>query len=303
MLSLKMSIVDSVITFFDKGAFKMNLENIKAFVTVAEFGSISAAAIELNHLQFNMTAKIKKIETHYNQVLFSRNSKGVILTEPGQKLYDQYKKILLLWEETEMKMGKSEEKLRFGSMISIGGAMFSDALDYLYKSYPDLSVTFKTGSTEYLEEQVVLGHLDIAYTIGALHNKKVQYQKAGLDEMVIIGKDISSNTSFYDYISCKDLITLSNQCLYFSNLDQIYTHYNIEQGKIIEVGDFETLVQFSTVGMGIAIVSKHVANRFNVKNYLEVPSPYKHIDLYLISRRNHRFSHLEEQLIKQSDLA
>ncbi|GGJ76485.1 LysR family transcriptional regulator [Virgibacillus salexigens] len=281
----------------------MDIENMKAFVTVAELGSISAAAIELNHLQSNMTAKIKKIETHYNQVLFKRNSKGVTLTESGQKLYEQFKKILLLWEETEMKMGKSVEQLRFGTMISIGGAIFSDALDYLYKFYPDLSVTFKTGSTEYLEEQVVLGHLDIAYTIGSLHNKKVQYQKAGLDEMVIIGKDISSVTSFYDYISGKDLITLSNQCLYFSNLDQIYTDYNIEQGKIIEVADFETLVQFSTVGMGIAIVSKHVAKRFNVKNYLEVPSPYKHIDLYLISRRNHQFSHLEEQLIKQSDLA
>ncbi|QTN01140.1 LysR family transcriptional regulator [Sediminibacillus dalangtanensis] len=276
----------------------MDVENMKAFVKVAELRSISAAAIDLNHLQSNMTAKIKKIETHYNQVLFNRNTKGVTLTESGQELYDQFKKILLLWEETEMKMGKRKEQLRIGTMISLGGAMFSDALEELYKSYPDLSVTFKTGSTEYLEEQVVLGHLDIAYTIGTLHNKKVQYQKAGLDEMVIIGKDINSNTNFYDYISGKDLITLSNQCLYFSKLDQIYTDHTIQQGKIIEVGDFETLVQFSTIGMGIAIVSKHVANRFNVKHYLEVPSPYKHIDLYLISRLNHEFSPLEDRLIK-----
>ncbi len=50
---------------------------MKAFVTVAELRSISGAAIELNHLQSNMTAKIKKIESHYHQELFIRNSKGV----------------------------------------------------------------------------------------------------------------------------------------------------------------------------------------------------------------------------------
>lgn len=54
---------------------------MKAFVSVAELKSISAAAIKLNHLQSNMTAKIKKIETHYHQQLFIRNSKGVKLTK------------------------------------------------------------------------------------------------------------------------------------------------------------------------------------------------------------------------------
>ncbi|SDK36306.1 DNA-binding transcriptional regulator, LysR family [Sediminibacillus albus] len=276
---------------------------MKAFVTVAELGSISASAMKLNHLQSNMTAKIKKIETYYSQELFHRSSKGVTLTEPGKKLYHQFKQMLLLWEETEMKMGKSKEKLRVGTMISIGGAMFSEALQKLYESYPDLSVTFKTGSTKYLEEQVILGHLDIAYTIGTLHNKKVHYQKAGLEEMVIIGKGINSNVDFYDYLFGKDVITLSKECLYFTKLDQIYTDHNIEQGEIIEVSDFETLVKFSSIGMGIAIVSRHVANRFNVKDFLEIPSPYKHIDLYLIRRLNHEFSYIEMQLMELSKLA
>lgn len=84
---------------------------MKAFVTVAELRSISGAAIELNHLQSNMTAKIKKIESHYHQELFIRNSKRVKLTRYGEKLYHQYKKILFLWKETENKMKKNEEKL------------------------------------------------------------------------------------------------------------------------------------------------------------------------------------------------
>lgn len=38
----------------------MDIENMLAFVTVAELKSISAAAASLNHVQSNMTAKIKR---------------------------------------------------------------------------------------------------------------------------------------------------------------------------------------------------------------------------------------------------
>ncbi|MFZ4453604.1 LysR family transcriptional regulator [Salibacterium aidingense] len=281
----------------------MDIENMEAFVKAAERGSISEAAAELNHLQSNMTAKIKKIETYYDQVLFHRHARGVTLTEAGERLYEQFRKMLLLWEETEEKMGRSGEKLRIGTMPSIGGAVFSGALETLYSSYPDLSVTFRTGSTEYLEEEVARGHLDLAYTIGAGHHKNVHYQRAGLEEMVIIGKDITPETDFYEYIDGRDVITLSRQCLYFSALDQIYTDYGLKQGEIMEVSDFETLVQFSTIGMGLAIVSKHVADRFHILDYLDIPSPYRFIDLYLICRRHHVFSDVEKQLMARSELA
>ncbi|MEH7164030.1 LysR family transcriptional regulator, partial [Priestia megaterium] len=159
----------------------MDIENMKAFVSVAELRSISAAAMKLNHLQSNMTAKIKKIEMYYNQELFIRNSKGVKLTKQGEKLYHQFKKILHLWEETENKMKKQDEKLRIGTMISVGGTEFSSALNKLYDTYPDLAVTLKTGSTEYIENQVLLGQIDVAYTIGSLNNKKIRYKEVGVE--------------------------------------------------------------------------------------------------------------------------
>ena len=40
----------------------IDISDIKCFVNVAELKSMSAAAVKLNYLQSNMTAKIKKIE-------------------------------------------------------------------------------------------------------------------------------------------------------------------------------------------------------------------------------------------------
>lgn len=271
---------------------------MKAFVSVAELRSISAAAMKLNHLQSNMTAKIKKIEMYYNQELFIRNSKGVKLTKQGEKLYHQFKKILHLWEETENKMKKQDEKLRIGTMISVGGTEFSSALNKLYNTYPDLAVTLKTGSTEYIENQVLLGQIDVAYTIGSLNNKKIMYKEVGVEEMVVIGRGIDQHTTFDDYVRQKNILVLSDKCLYMTILHNIYVSLNIEQGDIIEVGDPETLVQFALMGMGISLVSKRIANRYNINNYLEVPSPYRYTDFYLISRLNYEFTPIEKQFIE-----
>ncbi|MBU8589059.1 LysR family transcriptional regulator [Priestia megaterium] len=276
----------------------MDIENMKAFVSVAELRSISAAAMKLNHLQSNMTAKIKKIEMYYNQELFIRNSKGVKLTKQGEKLYHQFKKILHLWEETENKMKKQDEKLRIGTMISVGGTEFSSALNKLYNTYPDLAVTLKTGSTEYIENQVLLGQIDVAYTIGSLNNKKIMYKEVGVEEMVVIGRGIDQHTTFDDYVRQKNILVLSDKCLYMTILHNIYVSLNIEQGDIIEVGDPETLVQFALMGMGISLVSKRIANRYNINNYLEVPSPYRYTDFYLISRLNYEFTPIEKQFIE-----
>jgi len=272
----------------------MDIENMKAFVSVAELRSISAAAMKLNHLQSNMTAKIKKIEMYYNQELFIRNSKGVKLTKQGEKLYHQFKKILHLWEETENKMKKQDEKLRIGTMISVGGTEFSSALNKLY----NLAVTLKTGSTEYIENQVLLGQIDVAYTIGSLNNKKIRYKEVGVEEMVVIGRGIDQHTTFDDYVRQKNILVLSDKCLYMTILHNIYVSLNIEQGDIIEVGDPETLVQFALMGMGISLVSKRIANRYNINNYLEVPSPYRYTDFYLISRLNYEFTPIEKQFIE-----
>ena len=51
---------------------KNELSGMKAFVTVAELGSFSKAAEQLNLTQPALTKKIKKIEDNLNIALFER---------------------------------------------------------------------------------------------------------------------------------------------------------------------------------------------------------------------------------------
>ena len=64
-----------------------NLSLYKVFYTVANTGNISKAASELFISQPAISKSIRKLEQSLDVTLFSRNSRGVQLTEEGEILY------------------------------------------------------------------------------------------------------------------------------------------------------------------------------------------------------------------------
>ncbi|WP_212951928.1 LysR family transcriptional regulator [Paenibacillus cookii] len=278
----------------------MEIENMLAFVAVAELKSVSAAAASLNHLQSNMTAKIKKIESHYQRQLFLRSARGMELTPEGEKLYKQFKRIILLWEETEQEMQQRELKLRIGTMQSAVGTNIAEAFANLYRKYPALSVTLKTGTTETMENELLQGHIDLAYTIGKSDRAQLTYKPIGTEEMVLAGKNIGSSANLIQALQGKTQLILSKDCLYASILERICVANGIKQGPKTEVGVFETLLQLSSLGMGVTLISKTIARQFGVTDYFELPPGDRYIEKYLVTRQNYELSPLERQFVEIS---
>lgn len=279
----------------------IDMSDIKSFVTVAELKSISGAATKLNYLQSNMTAKIKKIENHYKRQLFIRKSKGVELTESGINLYQQYKKMMFTWEETENKIYQQEKYLRFGTNTSLGGMRFYPSFSQLYETYPDLSITMKTGATGFIEDEVLQGHLDIAYVLGHPKQKNLQYIQKDEDELVIIGKSVINHQRLEDCLNHQNILLASDECCYATTLDHIYTDYQLSKGELTHIHDHEALVHFTQLGMGISMLAKSLIKKFNIEYYLDVPEQYRNIGLYLIARNDHVFTPIERQFIGLND--
>ncbi|WP_347463778.1 LysR family transcriptional regulator [Acinetobacter thermotolerans] len=281
----------------------MNIDigDIKSFVTVAELKSISAAASKLNYLQSNMTAKIKKIENHYKRPLFIRKPKGVELTEAGLHLYEQYKKLIFTWEETENKIHQQQQYLRFGTNTSLGGMRFYPSLKKLYEAYPDLSITLKTGTTVSIEDELLQGHIDLAYILGRVKNKKLHYQLLANDELILIGKDVINHQKFEDCLRGQNIIVASDQCCYWTTLNQMYSDFHIQKAETIMIHDLEALINFTQIGMGISMIAKSIAEQYQIEYFREIPAQYKEIGLYLVTRNDHAFSPLENQFIGLND--
>lgn len=73
---------------------KNELSGMKAFVTVAELGSFSKAAEQLNLTQPALTKKIKKIEGNLNIALFERTTRKIALTQAGKMLLPKAKALI-----------------------------------------------------------------------------------------------------------------------------------------------------------------------------------------------------------------
>lgn len=279
----------------------IDMSDIRSFITVAEMKSITAAANKLNYLQSNMTAKIKKIENHYDRQMFIRKPKGVELTESGINLYQQYKKMMFTWEETENKIHQQEKFLRFGTNTSLGGMRFYPSISQLYTTYPDLSFSIKTGATGFLEQEVLQGNIDFAYVLGHPEQKNLQYIQKGKDELVLIGKDVINYENLYEALNQQNLLFTSLECCYSTMLDQIYLDHTLNKGEMIHINDYEALVNFTQLGMGVSLVTRSLAQKYNVQYKMEIPEQYRHIGLYLIARDEHIFTPIEKQFIGLND--
>ncbi|MFK4305302.1 MULTISPECIES: LysR family transcriptional regulator [unclassified Paenibacillus] len=276
----------------------MDIENMQAFVSVAELRSLTEAAQKLNHLQSNMTAKIKKLEAHYGTALFYRKPRGMELTPAGETLYAQFKQILLLWQDTEMKMRPQEEKLRIGTMQSIVAGETTRALTKVYELYPQASVTLKTGTTTEIEQLILEGELDIAFVTGYSTSPYIHYQKCCREDLVLVGKGIHEGSELRQVLQGATIIVLSDGCLYLTQLEKMYQDMQLTHGEVVEVGVFDTMVQFVLMGMGITLMSKKLARQFNVKSYLSTPPTFGYIDTYLITRPNHKMTSIEHKFIE-----
>ncbi len=282
-------------------AMNIDISDIRSFITVAELKSITAAAHKLNYLQSNMTAKIKKIESHYKKQLFLRKPKGVELTEPGMNVYTQFKKILFTWEETENKIQQQGHYLHFGTNTSLGGMRFYPYFNQLYNAYPDLSIRIKTGATGYIEDEILSGNLDIAYVLGHPKQKNIQYIQKAEDQLVIIGKNVINHDLLEDCLNHQNILLASEECCYATTLDKIYTDYHLSKGELTHIYDHEALIHFSQLGMGISMIAKSLIEKFNIQYYREIPKPYRDIGLYLIARSDHVFTPIEKQFIDLND--
>lgn len=71
----------------------MNFKQLEYFAAVAEAGSISGAARELHVAQPPISRQLALLEGELGVTLFLRTNKGVVLTEAGQCLYQQSRRM------------------------------------------------------------------------------------------------------------------------------------------------------------------------------------------------------------------
>ncbi|MGW0504482.1 LysR family transcriptional regulator [Micromonospora sp. NPDC003241] len=103
-----------------------HLRDLRYFVAVAEELHFTNAAQRLHIAQPTLSRQIRQLERQLDVVLFDRNQRSVALTVAGKELLEGARKILELWEVTNVSLQEAGEVLRVGIQSALGRGLLND---------------------------------------------------------------------------------------------------------------------------------------------------------------------------------
>ncbi|EAA7245654.1 LysR family transcriptional regulator [Salmonella enterica] len=120
-----------------------SLRNIQAFIEVADTGSINFAAENLNITASAVSHQIASLENHLGKKLFSRSSKGVLLTTIGERYLKEVSGALNIIGQATSRVIHDihQDYLRIHSAPSFGLLWLMPRLYRFRHAWPDLKIS------------------------------------------------------------------------------------------------------------------------------------------------------------------
>lgn len=145
------------------------LRQLRAFVAVAENGSVSHAAQALAASQSAVSEAVRDLEADLGVRLFDRHARGLHVTQSGHQFLRHARTILAQVAASRLALEGERAAvtgaLHLGVTALMAGYVMSDLLARFRRANPEVTVTAIEDSGEYLEHLLIGGELDAAVMV------------------------------------------------------------------------------------------------------------------------------------------
>lgn len=169
----------------------IDLKQLKAFATLAEFGSFSRSAGVLGMAQPVLSRQIKALEQELGVELFYRNGRGTVLTEAG-KVLNLYAKDLVETVDraaSEVRALKSSPRgtIVIGLPPSVGIVLTVPLVQHFREAFPLISLRVIEGFSGHVLEWLLTGKIDVAVLYNAPRTGSLRAEPLLTDELFLLG--------------------------------------------------------------------------------------------------------------------
>ncbi|HFZ8994955.1 TPA: LysR substrate-binding domain-containing protein [Citrobacter freundii] len=277
----------------------MNSTSLNLFKTVAETGSIAAAARNLHCVASNVTTRLKQLEASLDVSLFVRERNRLHITPEGELLLRYANKILALLDEATLSMQatKAAGPLRIGAMETTAAVRLPSLLADFHREMPAVELNLKTSPTEQLVQQVIDSELDIAFVADHnglyTENSPLQTQILCQEKLVLV-----TTAEHQDVRTGADLqvtrpLVFVKGCNYRSRLKQWLQSQAVACSAPLEFGSFQAILGCVSAGMGIALLPESVVRQyeshFPIRSHPIAPQTGQ-VNTMMIWRKNREIS-------------
>jgi LysR family transcriptional regulator, cell division regulator len=238
----------------------MDAGDLRVFEAVARLGGMNRAAHELNTVQSNVTSRIRLLEKEVGVPLFKRHSRGVALTNAGERLLPYAMKVAGLLTDAKRAVkddGRPKGPLRIGSLETTAAYRLPPLISRYGASYPAVDLSLKTATNLGLIEDVLKHELDGAFVCGPLDHPDLNQTVVFHEELVIataVGRKKFSST--VDNGTLKILVK-GLGCAYRERLEDMLARRSINISRI-EFGTLDAIVGCVAAGLGETLLPQSV---------------------------------------------
>lgn len=244
------------------------LSSYRIFNAVAEAGNISKAARELYISQPAISKAVSKLEQSLSVKLFTRNSRGVKLTEEGALLYEY---TCSAFES----LRQGEESIRKINSLGIGHIKIGVSttlckyllLPYLHdfiQEHPHIKITIECRSTFETLALLEEGKLDIGLIGKPSQTKSIDFfPLRSIQDTFVASPHYLENLTTrepgilkkkHEIFSRANLMLLDEKNITRVYIEDYFSKNNIHTGQVLEVSNMDLLIDFAKIGLGIGCV-------------------------------------------------
>ena len=169
----------------------MNLKQLEYFVRVAELGSFSKAALIVNIAQPALSRQVRLLETDLHVTLLTRNGRGVVLTEPGQRLFDHSVGILQLvsraTDDIEAARDIPAGRIVIGLPPSMGRRLTLPLVESFRRTLPNARLAIVEGLSTHLTEWIATGRVDLGLILNPEPNPAIEVTPVFDEPLGLVG--------------------------------------------------------------------------------------------------------------------
>ena len=143
----------------------LDFELLRAFVAVADCGGFHRAAERLSLTQSTISQQVKRLELETKRALFRRTTRSVALTDDGEMLLGDARRLLQLEEAARHRLAapRLSGMVRLGVVEEVAGGSLPSALGRFAALHPGVKLEVQIGVSAELIEQLNRGRLDVVF--------------------------------------------------------------------------------------------------------------------------------------------
>ncbi|AET57170.1 hth-type transcriptional regulator gltr [Paenibacillus terrae HPL-003] len=251
----------------------VDIRDLQIFLAVANEGSITKAAEKMEYVQSSISIRIQQLEKELKTSLFRRGRQGVRLTTSGEALKSYAEKIVFLTQEAERVVADNSiprGPLRIGSPETTTAIRLPSILTDYHKSYPEVDLTLKTGTTEELINFVLKYELDGAFVAAPVDHAELDITEVGVEELAFISGGQFPSIDQPEQLRNLTLLVFRVGCSYRRKLEDWLYLQGIIPAKIMEFGTLEGILGCIHAGLGVSLLPRSVVERAMVQYNLRI---------------------------------